>query len=228
MENLSALPQWEHAMTRLGILMERHGDEARGQAAGYVARYQGRRAAMVFDVVASRQRRYEARVLRMVATFARTPAAASLRALAHEGPGLGHGLRTGEGATMQAVATGLVRFSADRNLDDDEGAHAWAESAAPFAHAPKLEPYVGSTNGVGPALFAYLRMRSGADALKPDLRVRRGLNHLGFGVPSDEHAILIVAHAAAAQLGISRLVLDQLLWWSISDEAQPTPHRRGG
>lgn len=89
MEDLSALPQWTDAITRLGVLMDRHGAEAREQAAGYVARYQGRRASMVIDVVASRQRRYEAQVLPMVDAFAQTPAAVSLRALAHEGPGPG-------------------------------------------------------------------------------------------------------------------------------------------
>ena len=135
---------------------------------------------MVFDVIVSRQRRSKARVLPMVEAFFLTPAAASLQALAHEGPGLGHGLRSGEDATMQGVATGLVRFAAERDLDDDHGARIWADSAAPFEHAPKLEPSVGSINGIGPALFAYLRMRSGADALKPDLRVREGLNRLGF------------------------------------------------
>lgn len=219
MDDLSALPQWADAMTLLRGLLDRHGAEACEQAHGYGARYQGRRAAMVFDVVASRQRRYEARVLPMVDAFGRTPAAASLRSLADQGPGRGHGLRTSEGATMQAVAAGLVRFAAERNLDDDDGVRAWADSAAPFEHAPKLEPYVGSTNGIGPALFAYLRMRSGADALKPDLRVRDGLNNLGFEVPSDEHAILIVAHAAASELGVSRLVLDQLLWWPVTKGA---------
>ena len=217
MDDLSALPQWADAITRLRGLLDRHGAEAREQAAGYVAQYQGKRASMVFDVVASRQRRYETRVLPMVEAFTHSPAAVSLRTLAHEGPGSGHGLRSGEGATMQAVAAGLVKFAAEHDLDDDDGARAWADSAAPFEHAPKLEPYVGATNGIGPALFAYLRMRSGADALKPDLRVRESLNRLGFGVPNDEHAILIVAHAAAADLGISRLVLDQLLWWPATE-----------
>jgi hypothetical protein len=87
---------------------------------------------------------------------------------------------------------------------------------------PKLEPYVGSLSGIGPALLAYLRMLSGADALKQDSRVLKGLNHLGFEVPNDDHAILIVATAAAADLGVSRLVLDQLPWWPATQEAQPT------
>jgi hypothetical protein len=71
----------------------------------------------------------------------------------------------------------------------------------------------GSVTGIGPALFAYLRMRSGADALKPDLRVVRALRTLGFHVPVGEHAILVVARAAADETAISLLVLDQLLWW---------------
>jgi hypothetical protein len=87
---------------------------------------------MVFDVVASRQRRYENRVLPMVEAFARTPSATSLRTLAEQGPGIDHGLRSGEDTTMQAVASGLVRFATEGNLDDDDATRAWAESAAPF------------------------------------------------------------------------------------------------
>ena len=78
MENLSALPQWTGAMARLDRLVDRHGAEASREAAGYAARYQGQRASMVFDVVASRQRRYEARVLPMADAFAQTPTAVSL------------------------------------------------------------------------------------------------------------------------------------------------------
>jgi hypothetical protein len=209
-----ALTQWEHAMTRLRALLDHHGAEAHRRAANYSERYKGQRAAMVFDVVASRQRRSD---LLIIEAFTRTPAGSSLRVLAEQGPGIGHGLRSGEGATMQAVASGLVRFAAEHDLDDDDATRAWAESAAPFEHAPQLEPYVGSAKGIGPALFAYMRMRSGADALKPDFRVRASLNRLGFEVPNDEHAILIVAHAAADELAVSRLVLDQLLWWRVTE-----------
>ena len=46
---------------------------------------------MVFDVISRRQRRYETRVLPMVDAFSLTPAAASLRALAHQRPRLGLG-----------------------------------------------------------------------------------------------------------------------------------------
>jgi hypothetical protein len=108
---------------------------------------------------------------------------------------------------MQQVAQGLVRYCDRHGLSEEDGVREWGLGASPFDHAPKLEPYVGSVKGMGPALFAYLRMRSGADALKPDLRVRDGLNALGFAVPRDEHAIL-VAHAAAEEVGLALLLLD--------------------
>jgi hypothetical protein len=73
---------------------------------------------------------------------------------------------------------------------------------------------VGGVSGIGPALFAYMRMRCGAKALKPDARVAHELRRLGFEVPADEHAILIVAKTAAAELAVDLLVLDQLLWWA--------------
>jgi hypothetical protein len=59
-----------------------------------------------------------------------------------------------------------------------------------------------------------MRMHCGGNAIKPDLRVRRELRRLGFVVPGGEHAILVVAKAAAADLGVDLLVLDQLLWWA--------------
>lgn len=98
------------------------------------------------------------------------------------------------------------------DLSEDEGCRVWADGVQHLEHAPKLDPVVGGVPGIGPALFAYMRMRCGADALKPDLRVAAALRELGFGVPGDEHSILVIARAAAAELGVSLLVLDQLLW----------------
>ena len=76
----------------------------------------------------------------------------------------------------------------------------------------RLDRYVGSVSGIGVALFAYARMRSGADALKPDRRVREHLRRLGFPTPAGEGALLLVGEAAAEEVGIHRLALDQLLW----------------
>ena len=57
-----------------------------------------------------------------------------------------------------------------------------------------------------------MRMRCGADAIKPDLRVANALRQLGFDAGNDPHSILVLARAAATELGVGLLVLDQLLW----------------
>lgn len=212
MSSLADLPWWTSAMTQLRQHWETDGKQAEADALDYARRYQAKRAAMVFDVVASRQRKYTQVVQPKAERFAATRQAESLKTLAAEGPGDGYGLRTGEAETMRQVAAGLHAYCDKYGYDDDSGCKEWADNAAPFEHATKLEPYVGTVKGMGPALFAYLRMRSGGDAIKPDLRVRHSLNRLGFNVPNDAHAILVVANTAATELGTSKLVFDQLLW----------------
>lgn len=91
---------------------------------------------------------------------------------------------------------------------------AWAGSVAPLEVAPRLDPYVGAVKGIGIALFCYMRMRAGADAIKPDARVRQALQGLGFDLPAGEATLLVVASTLAQEVGISRLILDQLLWWA--------------
>jgi hypothetical protein len=208
---LRELPGWHEATDRLRGHYRAAGDAAGRDARAYADRYRDRRAAMVFDVVLSRQRRYS-RVERLTERFQATRPASSLVALAADGPGDGYPLRAGEAETMRSVAGGLAEFCERFELDEERGVRRWAQDAAAFEHAPSLEPFVGRAAGIGPALFAYLRMRCGADAVKPDLRVHRALVGLGYLVPREPHAVLLVARGAAAELGIDLLVLDQLLW----------------
>ena len=124
-----------------------------------------------------------------------------------------------EGGVMQRVARGLVTFGGNCGAESDDSAcRQWASWVAPVAHAPKLDPYVGSIKGIGPALFAYHRLLSGADTLKPDVQTRKMLNALGFDVPEGPNALLLVAEAAADELDTSMAVLDQLLWWDTQPE----------
>jgi hypothetical protein len=104
------LTGWAEAIDRLHTLVEARGDQLRRQAESYAARYQGRRAAMVFDVVLSRRRTYTAQVLPLVDRFTDTPAAASLADLADVGVPPGLGLMTGQAETIQTVAPGMVRY----------------------------------------------------------------------------------------------------------------------
>src|SRR5699024_11762210 len=60
---------WSEAVAKLRDLAESSGDDARRAADAYARVYEGRRGAMVFDVVASRQRNYPKRVIPMVARW---------------------------------------------------------------------------------------------------------------------------------------------------------------
>lgn len=82
LRTLRQRPGWERAITVVQERLEERGDEARTAASTYASVYEGRRAAMVVDVITSRQRKYKTRVEPLVATFEQTPAAASLESLA--------------------------------------------------------------------------------------------------------------------------------------------------
>jgi hypothetical protein len=208
-------PEWPTAVARLRQLYAQSGAAAEEAAARYGQKYAGQRGAMVVDVVASRQRNYLSKVQRIVNRWrdeAREPTLAWLAANAPDGARLG--LMASEPETMRQVAGNLVAFAQSRGLDEEEGCYLWAEEVDGLEHAHGLDPVVGGVSGIGPALFALMRMHCGGNAIKPDLRVRRELRRLGFEVPSGEHAILVVAEAAAADLGVDVLVLDQLLWWA--------------
>jgi hypothetical protein len=195
-------------------LAARHDDEARHHAAGYGRTYEGRRGSMVIDVVVSRQRKYLTRVLPLIDRWQADNDEHSLHWLsAHELAPERYGLRSGEPQTITTIARNMAAFADDLGMGEDQACRQWATDVADLQHAFRLDPVAGTVPGIGPALFAYLRMRCGADAIKPDSRVAEGLRRLGFQVPPGEHAILVVAHAAAAEAAIDLLVLDQLLWW---------------
>lgn len=204
---------WAEAVTKLKDLAERKGDDARDAARAYANVYEGRRGAMVFDVVASRRRKYTARVRPLVAKWEASVSASSLDALtsaplrARE-----YGLKEAEPATMQIVAANLLGFAEESGLSEDAACRLWAEGVDGLQHAHKLDPVVGSVSGIGAALFAYMRMRCGANALKPDVRVAKALRGLGFTTPGDAHSVITVAQGAAAEIDLDLLSLDQLLW----------------
>ena len=72
---VEGLTWWTDGMRNLRLLCDEHGGEARARGEAHGQVYAGRRAAMVFDVVASRQRKYTQRVEPMVKKFAATPGA---------------------------------------------------------------------------------------------------------------------------------------------------------
>jgi len=183
------------------------------------ATYSGRRGAMVVDVVTSRQRQYRARVLKIVRGWSASVATPTLQALA-ENPldKKLFGLREGESESMSNIAKGLLRFGFDFEIEgEDLICQNWSRAVEDFRFAPKLDPYVGHLNGMGIALFAYLRKLSGAEAIKPDVRVRKRLQSIGFEVPDGAHALMMLCEILADELKISRSTFDTYLWREPSD-----------
>ena len=204
---------WDSAVSKLESLLATNGTEASTKASNYASTYKGRRPAMVFDVVASRQRQYEARVLPMVARFEESPAASSLAALAKTDVSPVAGLRRGEWETIRKVAAGLTAFGTSAGItSEDQICLRWALATEELRFAHRLDPFVGAVSGIGPALFAYARMRSGARALKPDLRLKNALKALGLEPPAGEIALLVICEELARAVEVDNLVFDQLLW----------------
>lgn len=211
MDIFRQLPGWSSAIAALKELDVRGGEAARREAEGFATRYQGQRAAMVFDVVFSANRSYLSRVVPRVERFQQTTAATSLRSLAEAGIADTTGFRRYEADSMRSLAASFAAYGEHHGLDDDAACLRWASTADPgvvFA----LDPVIGRVKGVGLALYRYLRMRCGADDLKPDRRVAASLRRLGFPEPSGAEATYALAMAASRDSGIGPLVLDQLLW----------------
>ena len=193
----------------------------------YYGRYAQRRGSMVVDVVSSAWRNYDRVEKQIVPAFEKSVRTPDLKSLAKAIPNI-PGQRGGEAVAMQEAAAGLLRFAKEKRpatLNDDEKiVRAWAKYAEPFRFTTKSEPYVGSVKKIGPALFAYLRMRAGADAIKADVWVARVLEEHGatFKKATDVIEVTRYAEAVAEAMGVSRLVLDQMLWrgeWKITQAA---------
>jgi hypothetical protein len=202
-------------------------DLAQKLAATYASRYNNRRGAMVVDVVASAARNYDRVEQAIVPGFER---------FAHNKPTLEAlaktdlaqlktlGLRANEPNTMIEVAKGLMQFGSERKITGDDAiCRAWGEYAEEWRRTPKLDPYVG-VKGIGIALYAYLRMRSGADAIKPDVWIARLLQQYGATIrnPKDALEVMQCAEQVALAAKVSRLTLDQMLWrgeWKITPAA---------
>ena len=144
---------WPEAVKRLRGLAASRGNGPHKAAEEYAHVYRDRRGAMVFDVVVSRQRKYQSVVLPRVEKWVRTVEEPSLARLAHsEIDPKQFGLQRTEPLTLQTVATNLLSFCQAEGLSEDDGCRAWAFGVHGLEHAPKLDPVVGGVPGIGPAL----------------------------------------------------------------------------
>lgn len=202
---------WPPAVFQLRALVGERRAAVDERVAGYASRYKGHRAAMVVDVVLSQQRDYQNFVRRTVEEWRAFHADMTLEELGAKGPGalprLRRNIRADDAKTIRDVATGLATYCAEVDLDEDAGCKRWAEEVEPLRLLPEIEPRVGAVRGIGLALFAYARMRSGADALKPDGHIRAALRKAGIVLPSNRYVELQVAEMFAEEPGVTRLWL---------------------
>ena len=169
--------------------------------------YIGKRGLMVVDVVASRQRKYDEYVKpKLLPTYVAKATDLSLSTLSNNAP-TWMKLRDGEALVMKKVAEEILTYSKLGNVsDEDELCRVWADDKIYSSRVLEIK-------GIGPALYQYLRMLCGADSLKSDLRVKRGLKKLGLPVEwfTDE-GVLALCEMLAREVGCSLVELDQCLY----------------
>jgi hypothetical protein len=206
--------QWTAARTHFEELITADGARATADVVDFHARYEAMPCAAVVDAVLSVRKKCVRDVTPAMNTWTAANPGATLASLASRGAGTIVGKpATWKGhATIRGVAEALLDFGAN-DATDQQRMRAWAVEAVPFRYHYRLDA-VGAIRGIGPALFSYLLIRSGADALKPDSRVKEQLKKSGLTttVRIYDFDALFLAEAMAEELQVPRLWFDKLLW----------------
>lgn len=175
--------------------------------------YIGKRGLMVVDVEASRQSKYDEYVKpKLLPTYVAKATDLSLFTLSNNAP-TWMKLREGEALVMKKVAQEILKYSKLSNVaDEDNLCRVWADDKVNSSKILEIK-------GIGPALYQYLRMLCGADSLKSDLRVKRGLKKLGLPVEwfSDD-GVLALCEMLASEVGCSLVELDQCLYKVVGND----------
>jgi hypothetical protein len=200
------IPNWDVAVSAVRDCLRRNPNLSL-KAREYGGIYRGKRGLMVVDVVASRQRKYDTYVVPKILPLYESKASnLSLLSLSSKSPKW-LPLREGEADTMKLLAEALIDFGESKELTDEEQiVKVWAEDEAASQEVLDIK-------GIGPALLQYLRMRSGADSLKVDVRVIEELS--GLGIPAHwftSDGLLELCKEIAREARCSLLELDQVLW----------------
>lgn len=173
--------------------------------------YLGNRGLMIVDVVCSRQRKYENYVKSsLLPRYKAEVQDLSLNYLSTNAPDW-MPLRQGEAQTMRKAAEVLINYGVEhRVVDEDEICFKWSHDID--SHHMMLD-----VKGIGPALLQYMRMLSGADTLKVDVRVIETLREVGLPVHwFSAEGILQLCKDMSREIGCSLVELDQLLWHFVS------------
>ena len=200
------IPGWSLAANQIREVLQQN-PEVTEKASELASIYANRRGTMVVDVVASRQRNYEKRVaLRLIPLYESKAKDSSLRTLAAHAP-TWMPLRDGEANTMSEVAKQLLKYGQILKItDENEICNKWSSDTDAIVEMLSIK-------GIGPALLQYLRMLSGANTIKIDLRVIRGLGLLGLPVGwFTADGLLELCRELSEEVGCTLLELDQVLF----------------
>lgn len=200
------IENWNSALSLLRRTIAEH-PELKERANELPILYRDKRGLMVVDVVASRQRRYESYVVpKLLPQYEMKAKDLSLKALAETSP-IWLPLKDQEAQTMSEVAKRILDFGERCNIaDENEMANSWAKDQQAVEDMKNVF-------GIGPALLEYMRMLCGADSLKVDVRVIKGLRVLGL--PTDlftADGVLTLAVQLSREIPCSLVELDQCLW----------------
>lgn len=209
-------PEYKQGLSELSDFLKTNYDQlCQRMLSNELTSFINRRGSMVVDVVTSRQRKYEARVVPLVAKWEKFAGGSSLEILSRQGiPTKTFGLRSEEEETITSIARNFLEFGKSLNIrDENEICARWANEVEDMRFAFELDPVVGSVKGIGLALFNYMRMLSGSDTIKPDVRVKKKLEQLGFHLPKNDISVMYLCEIIARDLKISLIELDQLLWF---------------
>ena len=206
------IPGIEEAKSEIKRVLETY-PEVKTAAEQLPKAYVGKRGLMVVDVVASRQRKYDEYVRpKLLPTYVAEASDLSLSTLAQKAP-TWMKLRDGEALVMKEVAGQIIGYlKISQASNEDDLCKMWADDKLVSSKVLEIK-------GIGPALYQYLRMLCGADSLKSDLRVKRGLKKLGLPVEwfSDD-GVLALCELLAEEVQCTLVELDQCLYQVLGNE----------
>lgn len=200
-------PDWPGAVAYFRTRIQTVGRRNVGVAvSAFRQKYAGNPTAALVDAVLSVRTPYDSVVSPAVSRWMMANPGATFASLVLAG-GAPVGTRKASWAgyrTIAGVARVLSTYGHGAAETDDDRLAAWAQDAESFRFDHTRDS-VGRVSGVGIAVFQYLRMRGGAEAIKPDQRVidhfkRSGLSLPAARSPQYERVILFLAEAMAESL----------------------------
>ena len=198
-------PNWIYSVTHIKNYLKNNPEiSARASTFGNI--YTRRRGLMVVDVICSRQRNYETRVLKeLLPDYSSKAKDLSLRSLSKNAPFWLNVMKS-EPETMQEIAKKILEYGIKNNIvNEDEICIRWALSDT---HWMLLD-----VNGVGPVLLEYLRMLCGVDTIKIDVNVVKALSKLGIETKNYSTDVIVkICKTLSNDVGCTLVELDQILF----------------